>query len=55
MPIVDPGIKIDRGYPAYDNGIKADVFLKDSNQEPYIGNVCFSHVDSIRTIFLPYP
>ncbi|GMH45019.1 hypothetical protein BSKO_12976 [Bryopsis sp. KO-2023] len=39
VPIVDPGIKIDRGYPAYDNGLKTDVFLKDSTGKPYIGVV----------------
>ena len=26
--IVDPGIKIDKGYPAYDRGLAQDVFLK---------------------------
>lgn len=26
--IIDPGIKIDPGYPAYDRGLAQDVFLK---------------------------
>ncbi len=26
--IIDPGIDIDKGYPAYDRGIKQDVFVK---------------------------
>lgn len=43
MPIVDPGIKVDRGYPAYDNGIEADVFLKDAKGKLYTGDVSFIH------------
>lgn len=39
VPITDPGIKIDRGYPAYDNGLSADVFLKDASGKPYVGVV----------------
>ncbi len=26
--IIDPGIGIDKGYPAYDRGIEQDVFFK---------------------------
>lgn len=26
--IIDPGIDIDKGYPAYDRGIEQDVFFK---------------------------
>ncbi len=26
--IIDPGIAIDKGYPAYDHGIEQDIFLK---------------------------
>ena len=26
--IIDPGIKIDKGYPAYDRGLAADIFFK---------------------------
>lgn len=39
MPIVDPGIKIDKGYPAYDSGLSSDVFLKDASGKPYVGVV----------------
>lgn len=39
VPIVDPGIMIDPGYPAYDAGLKADVFLKGMDQKPYVGQV----------------
>ncbi len=26
--VVDPGIKIDKGYSAYDEGINQDIFIK---------------------------
>ena len=26
--IIDPGIAIDKGYPAYDHGLEADIFIK---------------------------
>ncbi len=29
VPIIDPGIKIEQGYPVYDEGIKNNFFLKD--------------------------
>jgi alpha-glucosidase len=28
VTILDPGVKVDEGYAGYDNGIKADIFLK---------------------------
>ena len=37
--IVDPGIKVDKGYPAYDRGIEADIFIKDITGQPYLGQV----------------
>jgi len=37
--IVDPGIKVDSGYPAYDRGIQADIFIKDITSKPYLGQV----------------
>ncbi|KAK9835041.1 hypothetical protein WJX81_006384 [Elliptochloris bilobata] len=40
VPIVDPGIKIDPGYPAYDLGLAAKVFVTDAHSgEPYVGQV----------------
>ena len=39
VPIVDPGIKIDPGYPAYDRGLKGKVFVSDLTGEPYVGQV----------------
>lgn len=40
VPIVDPGIMIDPGYPAYDAGLAADVFLKGVDGKSYVGQVC---------------
>ena len=39
VPIVDPGIKMDPGYPAYDKGILAKAFVTDFTGEPYLGQV----------------
>ena len=39
VPIVDPGIKAEHGYPAYDAGIAADIFIKDITGQPYLGQV----------------
>ena len=38
VPIVDPGIKIDPGYPAYDAGLALGVFITSADDgEPYVG------------------
>jgi alpha-glucosidase len=37
--IVDPGIKVEKGYGAYERGIKEDVFLKYADGQPYTGQV----------------
>ena len=38
VPIVDPGIKIDPGYPAYDAGLALGVFIASADDgEPYVG------------------
>ena len=42
--IVDPGIKIDPGYPAYDRGLKGKVFINDLTGEPYVGQVTAAFV-----------
>ena len=39
VPIVDPGIKLDPGYPAYDRGLKGKVFINDLTGDPYVGQV----------------
>ena len=39
VPIIDSGIKVDPGYPAYDAGLEADVFLKGVDGQPYVGQV----------------
>ena len=37
--IVDPGIKVEKGYPAYENGLRSDIFIKYSDGKPYTGQV----------------
>ena len=37
--IVDPGIKVEEGYPAYDEGIAYDHFVKYPNGEPWTAQV----------------
>lgn len=37
--IVDPGIKAEKNYPAYESGIREDVFLKYADGRPYTGEV----------------
>ncbi|MFB6455877.1 TIM-barrel domain-containing protein [Chitinophaga sp. Hz27] len=37
--IVDPGIKVEAGYPAYESGKAADIFIKYNDGENYTGQV----------------
>jgi alpha-glucosidase len=37
--IVDPGIKVQKGAPAYESGLKDDVYIKYADGEPYTGQV----------------
>ncbi|MFY0252955.1 TIM-barrel domain-containing protein [Chitinophaga sp. 30R24] len=37
--IVDPGIKVENGYAAYENGKKEDIFIKYSDGQNYTGQV----------------
>lgn len=37
--IVDPGIKVEKGYEAYESGLKNDVFIKYSDGQNYTGQV----------------
>lgn len=39
VPIVDPGIKVDPGYPAYDQGLAAHAFITDVTGQPFLGQV----------------
>ena len=40
VPIIDPGIMVEEGYDAYDEGIAKDLFIKDlGGEDPYIGQV----------------
>ena len=48
----DPGIKIEPGYEAYDEGIEKDVFVKQPNGVDYaVGEVI--HIFSILTSEMP--
>lgn len=47
VPIIDPGILVDPGYPAFDAGMHDDIFLKGADQEPYVGQVCMSVTQSL--------
>lgn len=38
-PILNAQIHIKPGYPAYDQGILEDVFIKDITGKPYAGQV----------------
>ncbi|MGX5818008.1 glycoside hydrolase family 31 protein [Chitinophaga lutea] len=37
--IVDPGIKVEKGYHAYESGLRSDVFIKYPDGQPYTGQV----------------
>ncbi|MDB5144621.1 MAG: yicI 1 [Mucilaginibacter sp.] len=37
--IVDPGIKVEKGAPAYESGLKQDVYIKYPDGTPYTGQV----------------
>ncbi|HTE02036.1 MAG TPA: TIM-barrel domain-containing protein [Mucilaginibacter sp.] len=37
--IVDPGIKVEKGAPAYEDGLKNDVYIKYPDGQPYTGEV----------------
>jgi alpha-glucosidase len=37
--IVDPGIKVEKDYPAYESGLKENIFLKYADGQPYTAQV----------------
>jgi alpha-glucosidase len=37
--ILDPGVKVEEGYPAYEEGLKAGMFVQYPDGEPYSGQV----------------
>lgn len=39
IPIIDPGIMTIEGYPAYEQGMEKDVFIKDTKGNPYLGYI----------------
>lgn len=39
VPIIDAGVKIEKGYDVYEEGLKKDYFCKDKNGKPFVGAV----------------
>lgn len=39
VPIQDTGIAVAKGYKAYEEGVRDDVFIKDHKGDPYLGQV----------------
>ncbi|KAK9835343.1 hypothetical protein WJX81_003869 [Elliptochloris bilobata] len=39
VPILDPGIHVKPGYAPYESGIKQGVFVRDINEQPFVGQV----------------
>jgi alpha-glucosidase len=39
VPILDPGVKVEPGYPVYDEGIAREVFCRNPAGRPYVGFV----------------
>jgi len=39
IPITDAGVAIAEGYTAYEQGLAMDVFVKNHNGQPYVGQV----------------
>lgn len=39
VPIIDAGVKIEKGYDVYEEGIKNNYFCFDENKEPFVGAV----------------
>ena len=54
VPIVDPGIKVDPGYPAYDQGLAAHAFITDFTGQPYLGQVGLPKDTYVATINLQF-
>lgn len=39
VPILDPGIPLLPGFPAYEDGLKRGIFITDVTGQPYIAEV----------------
>lgn len=35
--MLDPGLKVEKGYPAYDSGCEEDVWIQTPDGKPYVG------------------
>ena len=49
--IIDPGIKVESGYSAYDDGLKMDIFIKVTliNNSSFIYLIC-SYLNRIKIV-----
>lgn len=39
IPIIDPGVKVEHGYPTYDSGLHSKTFCVNESGEPFVGAV----------------
>lgn len=39
VPIIDAGVKIEKGYPVYEEGVRENYFCKEENGEDFVGAV----------------
>ena len=44
LPIIDPGVKIEKGYPVYEEGLQNDYFCKDHNGNNFVGAVGWTYI-----------
>lgn len=49
--MLDPGIKVEKGYEIYETGSEADVWVQAQNEKPYIGALLRWH-DSSKLLYL---
>lgn len=49
IPIIDAGVKIEKGYEVYEEGVEKGYFCVNENNEPFIAAVCL--VKYISRIF----
>jgi len=35
--MLDPGLKVEKGYPAYESGCEEDVWIQTPDGKPYVG------------------
>jgi alpha-glucosidase (family GH31 glycosyl hydrolase) len=42
--MLDPGIKVEKGYEAYDSGTESDVWIQTPHGKPFAGTLLWWHV-----------